>query len=75
MKAASISKTEKITTFPKLMKCNLDNSVVLFAGPNEGCVVRRGEGERISEPIGYYSEFWNMEHFTDYTGEDAMPND
>lgn len=54
-------------TFPKLMIAAHTNRVVMFSKKNVGMVIQYDAGS-MCEGVGYYSESWVMEDFTDYRG-------
>ena len=62
----------KKKSFPKLMESKgSDSKVVLFTSSGKGTVVSRPQ----PEPVGEYSDFWNMNHFTDFEGTITLENE
>jgi hypothetical protein len=57
-------------SFPKLMQSNDTSDVVLFTKNEIGVVI--GNGFR---HVGYYSECWTMNRFTDYNGTVTLSNE
>jgi hypothetical protein len=58
--------------FPKLMACK-DGQINLFIEENRGVVVYKGGS--ISWSVGYFSEDWKMNSFTDFHGTVTLSND
>jgi hypothetical protein len=49
-----------------------DGEVVLFSGPGIGTSVR--EAESGVHKVGYYTESWGMQFFTDFNGTVTLEN-
>lgn len=58
------------TPYPKLMGTH-GGLIVLFCRPKCGTVVVQINP---SATVGYYSEDWEMSHFTDYMGSVTLEN-
>ena len=54
----------KSLPFPKLMKLNDSDLIVLFTGKNKGIVINSIDNFR----IGTYAEDWIIDSFTDFKG-------
>lgn len=59
-----------VVTYPKLMKTH-SGQVVLFHRNKTGMVVKSTG----NNAIGHFSENWDMNSFTDYTGSITLTND
>ncbi len=58
--------------FPKLMICIHTGLIVLMTDECSGTFV--GNQSKIY-PFGHYSDTWNINHFTDFTGSVTLSND
>mgnify|MGYP000296441131 FL=1 len=65
--------TQQEKPFPKLMASEGEKFVVLFTKSKCGFVVLDSDDEDI-RPIGYYSENWVMNLFTDYNEPITIQN-
>ena len=65
-------KTVEVKDFPKLMIEDISNRIVLFFADGKGTILDTGEGYNIE--LGYYSEDWDMECFTEWNGEIKLKN-
>jgi hypothetical protein len=63
---------EPILGFPKLMISKHENSIVLFKKQKCGTVLKSGTHSSL---IGYYSENWDMNAFTDFYEAITLQND
>lgn len=70
MVKTAIKITEKDSEFPKMMIGD-DGQVVLFSCTGIGVVVTSG-GE---DELGEYSEYWEMDRFSDFTGSVTITNE
>ena len=60
----------KSIDFPKLM-IDEEDLIVLFDEYKEGFVVRA----KLGYALGYHSDSWDMQDFTDYDGEVTLKNE
>lgn len=63
---------QSVKPFPKLMIMESNGLKVLFFNPSEGTVIYNGITAYI---IGYYSNNWDMDLFTDYNEPITLQND
>lgn len=63
-------KPQEEKPFPKLMKHNNSDLIVLFQRYKEGVVLYSGSGHEVGEN----SKTWNIENFTDYNEPITIQN-
>jgi hypothetical protein len=64
--------SKKVLPFPKLMKSNATNAIVLFYRHKEGQIVN---GECHGYKIGFFMNQWNMDFFKDFNGTIKLSNE
>lgn len=65
------TKTVSEMEYPFLAQGELTKSIVLFTNESHGFVVNNSS----EFPLGYFSESWEMHHFTPFTGSVTLSND
>lgn len=75
IESSAIDSPRQGTSFPKLMVSSINSLIVLMTSESKGC----GEGTLVMADstlwsIGYFTNTWVMEHFTNYNGSVTLTN-